>query len=339
MKSSCIRHPERNPFIQLYDWQIKFCENNHCAALILSVFIGWHDWKLVNDQYYQHANDIAEMHGDGRPHNQHAYLFFTTENLIAYTMGFYGKKAIQDALELLASLKVISIHPNPNPRYCFDKTKYFLFYPNVCNQWIAHQYPIDKNQENSSQVIDSFDNVKIADREDQNRRPAGKNGRPSDKNSQAITYTTNNTTNKKDQSSIAREYLVDQNKKNKISAYIITIKQHPVLQTIFNALTERGFPAERFAYPDTVSSMECLLSQGATLEHFIEAYEIALHVCKQSSFGLRYLFKIVEDLLSKSKRRTSPKSTTPPVSLGQPDYSKMHYESDYTNGSNWMGTL
>lgn len=339
MKSSCIRHPERNPFIQLYDWQIKFCVNNHCAALILSVFIGWHDWKLVNDQYYQHANDIAEMHGDGRPHNQHAYLFFTTENLIAYTMGFYGKKAIQDALELLASLKVISIHPNPNPRYCFDKTKYFLFYPNVCNQWIAHHYPIDKNQENSSQVIDSFDNVKIADREDQNRRPAGKNGRPSDKSSQAITYTTNNTTNKKDQLINTRNHFVEQNTKQDISQCIRSIKQHPTLQTIFYALIERGFPAERFSYPDVVSSMEGLLSQGATLEHFIEAHDIALQVCKQRSFGVRYLLKIVEDLLSKSKRRAFTRSTPAPLSLGQPDYTKMNYESDYTNGLNWMNTL
>src|SRR5579872_5061286 len=127
--NSSIRQPENTRYIQIHEWQIKFCQNNHCAALLLAFFISWHDWKTQNDQYYRRANDIAEMHGDGRPHNQNAYLFFSMDELIEGCMGFYGKNAINEALQLLASLNVITIHKNPNPRYYFDKTKYFQFDP------------------------------------------------------------------------------------------------------------------------------------------------------------------------------------------------------------------
>jgi hypothetical protein len=123
----------KNKRVVVRAWQIDFCDGNHCAALLLSFFASWHDWKLKNDQYYSRTNDIAEMHGDGRPYNQNAYLFFSTEELIEKCLGLYGKNAISAAIQLLVSLKVLSIHKNPNPRYKFDKTKYFRFYPSVCN--------------------------------------------------------------------------------------------------------------------------------------------------------------------------------------------------------------
>ncbi|MEO8965575.1 MAG: hypothetical protein ABI370_12995, partial [Gammaproteobacteria bacterium] len=125
MNTSCIRHPENNRYIQLHEWQVTFCEGNHCAALLLAFLSAWHNWKLKNDHYYHRANDIAEMHGDGRPHNQNAYLFFSMDELIEGCMDFYGKKAVNAALDFLVSLSVISIHKNPNKRYHFDQTKYF----------------------------------------------------------------------------------------------------------------------------------------------------------------------------------------------------------------------
>ena len=194
MKTSCIYTPPNSRFIQLNETHLAFCQGNHCAAFLLSFFSSWHDWKIRNDQYYCRANDIAEVHGDGRPNNENAYLFFTTEDLVNGLMGLFGKKAISDGLELLVNLKVITIHKNPNPRYHFDKTKYFRFYPEIVNNWLEAGDAISLDSNSCAQVIDNFDNAKIDDAFAKNARPSIENGQPSRQNRQAITDTTNNTT-------------------------------------------------------------------------------------------------------------------------------------------------
>ncbi len=189
MKSSCVQQPNNNRYIQVFEWQIAFCNQNHCAAFLLSNFISWHDWKLNHDEYYLRANNIAELHGDGRPNNQNAYLFFTMDDLADGILNLYGKNAINIALQLLEELKVISVHKNPNPRYHFDKTKYFMFYPAVCNEWIKTTF---ENKGNQNQIIEdlneSIDPLKEGDRSFESNRPSLKKG-------EAITYTTSNINN------------------------------------------------------------------------------------------------------------------------------------------------
>ena len=206
MNSSCIRHPENTRYIQLFDWQVAFCQGNHCAALLLAYFIAWHDWKCKHDQYYRRSNDIAEVHGDGRLHNENAYLFFSTEELIEGCMGLYGKKAVTDSIESLVKLAVISVHKNPNPRYYFDRTKYFKFYPNVCNAWIKENYAI--------QDVDSDDRAKTTDRKDKKEQLSRKSNRPLDENRQTITNTTNNTTNKNQSNNTHHDFVYQDDLKN-----------------------------------------------------------------------------------------------------------------------------
>lgn len=193
MKSSCITQPANNRYIQVSEWQIKFCNGNYCAALVLSHFIRWHNWKLNHDNYYNKVNNIAEMHGDGRPHNQNAYLFFTMDEISEGILGFFGKSTINTALSLLQELSVISVHKNPNPRYHFDKTKYFMFYPEVCNEWLALDASNDENKNNDDENYE-IDPLKVSDRAFKNELSSSKSNVPSRKNSQAITYKTNNTT-------------------------------------------------------------------------------------------------------------------------------------------------
>ena len=189
MKSTCVHHPQSNRYIQVYEWQIAFCNQNHCAAFLLSNFIAWHDWKLNHDEYYLRANNIAELHGDGRPNNQNAYLFFTMDDLADGILNLYGKNAINTALQLLEDLKVISVHKNPNPRYHFDKTKYFMFYPEVCNEWIKTSLETKENQNQTVEDLNqSFDPLKEDDRSLESNRPSLKKG-------EAITYTTSNINN------------------------------------------------------------------------------------------------------------------------------------------------
>ena len=320
MKTSCIRHPESTRYIQLHQWQVTFCQNSHCAALILSYFTAWHDWKIRNDQYYRRTNDIAEMHGDGRPNNENAYLFFTTEELIDGCMGLYGKKAITDGLDLLASLGVISVHKNPNPRYHFDKTKYFQFYPQVCNRWIAESYPIgDVKTEIDRQAIDSLDSTEMADRESENDLPSLKNDRPSGKSNRAITDTTNNTTNKK-QTINARDDFSSFEELNPTA--------QKELELIVVSLTEKGMPADRLKAKDDLMLLAKLMEQGATAATLTQAYDIATKATtgRSNQFGVRYIAKVVDDLLKRQKPH-------------QVDQAEPVYQNDFRGGLNWMGDL
>lgn len=322
--SSSVRHPENNRYIQVNEWQIKFCQENHCAALLLSFFTNWHDWKLRNDQYYRKANNIAEAHGDGRPYSENAYLFFTTEDLIDGTMNFYGKNAISDAIQLLFSLNVITLHKNPNPRYHFDKTKYFQFFPAVCNQWIAKNYPIkEENLPSQMQGIDNFDTPKEDNRLFENNRRSAEIGQPSSETGQAIT----NTTIKYKQTNI--------NKLIKpIDPFFESKKQLVIddtVQEVINVLVEQGFPLARLQYPDTAKNIKAVLQAGASLQTFIESYLETCRAKQTNSFALNYLLKVITSRLEKNKYRNH--------SHQQSVQDTPQYEENFSAGLQWMGDL
>lgn len=344
MKTSCIRTPENNRYIQLYEWQIKFCQGNRCAALLLSFFSSWHDWKIRNDQYYRRANDIAEMHGDGRSNNENAYMFFTMEEFINGVMGLYGKNSINEALQLLISLRVISVHTNPNPRYHFDKTKYFQFYPEICNQWIASYY--NQNSDQSLQKTDLTDQPKQADRSSENKtldppkeadlssetkQRSAESGRPSLETGRYITNNTNNTTNK-NQSINSHDDFVTTNKK--LIANIHEVDQEN--KKIIDALKKQGMPADRFNYPDIAEKIQQLREAGATLQQFIDAFHLAKNV-KGNAFGFNYIAKIVATYVTQadSLRNHLTKTINKNKSLQDPT----EYKSDFKNAVSWAGDV
>jgi len=328
--STCIRQPGTR-YIQIHEWQIKFCQNNHCAGLLLAFFIAWHDWKKQHDQYYRNINDIAEMHGEDHPHSQNAYLFFSMDELIEGCMGFYGKNAINEALKLLVSLKVIKISKNPNPRYHFDKTKYFKFFPDICNDWIVENYPVkNKNSSIKVQLIDFSDAPKKVDRETENSRRSADLGQPSNERGKAITDTTNKTTNKyKDQSIKASSDVNSKNKKKETQEEEGNVNTHIVIE----ALTQQGFSAKHFKYPDTIQTIQRLCKAGASVENFVDAYAIAKRT-STNGFGVNYLAKVVEDYLSKMNKSSIHKN-----SKANHNNFKPNYEADYSKGLDWIGEL
>ena len=326
MKSSCVRIPENNRYIQIHEWQINFCKNSHCAALLLSFFVNWHDWKLKNDQYYFKANNISESHGDGRPHSEKAYLFFTMEDFIEGTMNFYGKNAINEALQLLVSLNVLTTHKNPNPRYYFDKTKYFQFYPSVCNHWIAENYSTGcQSTQVETQPNDYIDTPKEANRLFINNRRSAEIGEPVIEIGQPITNTTNKTTNKNHSINTCEKILsLDKEQKN-INPGI----SHQV-SSIIEVLQKNGLSEKHFDYPDTKGTIERLCLAGATEEVFIEAFHLASRNTRD--FGVNYLAKIVNDLIgTKNKNRSRE--------LNKPSKKEVFFEEDYSSGMEWMSDL
>ena len=140
MKTTCIRHPERNPLLLIRQWQVEFCDENYCAAALLSVFEFFHNYKIEQSDRARHENDIAERHGDPRNQNESQQQFYNYKELADRLLGLYAERTISEAIRFLAEKGVITIGRNPNQRYKFDKTNFYLFHPEVCNHWLDQHY-------------------------------------------------------------------------------------------------------------------------------------------------------------------------------------------------------
>jgi hypothetical protein len=126
MKITCTRHPEREPLLILRQWQLDFCEGNHCAAALLSLFEYWHNCKL---------NQCAQA-GNFNPTEADLIQHHTTEQLRAGILELYDAKAIREARRLLVEKGVITECGNPLPRYGFDRTIHFVYHPEPVNAWL-----------------------------------------------------------------------------------------------------------------------------------------------------------------------------------------------------------
>ena len=136
MKSSCIAHPPNETLFIVREWQMAFCEGNECAAKLMSFFEYWHNIKLDMREKNKQANDTAEKHGDKRTQDEELVQFHTCEQLRNGMLNTYQEGAITKALNYLQEKGVISIFKNPNPRYHFDKTRHFIFNPDVANSFL-----------------------------------------------------------------------------------------------------------------------------------------------------------------------------------------------------------
>lgn len=195
MKTSCIRHPENERLIMARTWQVAFCENDICASLLLNFFEYWHNIKLEQKYKSSRANDIAENHGDSRTQDETLLQFHTLEELSDGILGAFGQSKIREAIAYLTNRGVISQHSNPNPRYSFDRTKYYLFHPEICNAWLSEIWllrnckininnqdvtnliPRDVNSVYRSDTFDSIDIVKNGTSFTENNRSSVKSNR------------------------------------------------------------------------------------------------------------------------------------------------------------------
>lgn len=136
MREACISHPASERMVVLRQWQVDFCEGNHCAAMLLGFFEYWHSIRIEMSGKSSQANRAAEKHGETGTQDESLYQFHTDEQLRLGLLGAYSRTSIRAARRLLVKKGAISEHRNPNPRYRFDSTIHFLFYPNVCQSHI-----------------------------------------------------------------------------------------------------------------------------------------------------------------------------------------------------------
>ena len=321
MKTSCISHPEREQLVIIRKWQIEFCDGNQCAAAVMSYFEYWHNWKLDSDQFNTKSNDVAEMHGDGRKLSENVYQFHSMQEISDGILNLYGTKTISEAIKLLVSKNVISIHTNPNPNYFYDKKKYFRFYPEVCSEWLKSRDKsrLGKNAECNAQK-GNLDSVKLPNADGKNAALLGKN---------AVAITKINNKDKNQSIKTHDDFLKDENQNQNLTTQ--PDEGRASVQPIIDALAESGLAPKHFSYPDTVSMLQRLCDVGADVDVFREAYGLASRASR--SFGLNYLAKVVEDLLHKRNKSANGQEKTLYKSR------EPQYEEDFTQGLHWMGDV
>lgn len=146
MYTSCINHPSDEPYINIHPWQIAACDGDHCAAMLLGYFEGWHNWSLRKAEKNGQLNRIAAGHGEPENHDITLLQWHTEAQLIQGLLGFFSKNIIARGLDILQKKGFITREKNPRPKYQFDRTRYFLFHPKAVNAWLK-TYPSAQSSE------------------------------------------------------------------------------------------------------------------------------------------------------------------------------------------------
>ena len=185
MRTACVAWPENDKLVMVRESAVDMCDGNQCAAALLSFFAYWHSIKLEQSRKAVIENQVAEAHGEAPTQNTKLWQFHTADDLVAGLLGLYGKSSIKAGVALLIEMGVIEAGRNPNPRYAFDNTKYFLFHPEVVNGWLR-QY-IDADRDLLKLTTSSVENNRPSI---ENNRRSAENNRRSIENNRTITEVT-----------------------------------------------------------------------------------------------------------------------------------------------------
>lgn len=306
MKGTCIEHPINQPLLLIRKWQLDFCEGNACAAALLSFFEYWHCIKLEMSVKNAKANRIAKEHDDIGYNDESLLQFHNQQDLNNGILGIYGKNSICEAIKYLEDKEVITTHRNPNPRYTFDKTKYYLFHPDVCNSWLDEQSDTDNELEppkklkvNDRCLKSNDDCLKEDDRFSENKRPLFKTGEPSFENKQSITEITTETTN--------RDYIQNkQTNKQACAENFIDFKNidsvdPEVSQVVHYLNQEIVMPIGKLRRVDDLAAIKAMLDSGMDLSLIQKAALKAARTKPQGGFGIYYVKKIAEEIFVKEE--------------------------------------
>ena len=102
----------------------------------MSFFEYWHNWRLQQSEKAGQANATAQLHGDPATQDESLWQFHTEAELVQGICHLYAARSLKKSLDSLQEKGVITISRNPNPRYKFDKTRFFQFHPDVLNVWL-----------------------------------------------------------------------------------------------------------------------------------------------------------------------------------------------------------
>ena len=126
MRQAVINWTSKQRLVVVREEAVQICDGDHCAAMLLAVFEYWHNIKMEMVPKADHMNKLARQVGETGTNDTSLLQGHTEKELSENLLGIYGVKSIRAALAFLLSKKFISRQKNPNPRYGFDRTHYFL---------------------------------------------------------------------------------------------------------------------------------------------------------------------------------------------------------------------
>ncbi len=142
MKNSAVTHIKNDSIVVVRKSFLDICEVRNpdgsinsraskSAGILLSYFEYWHNVKVNMASKAKALNDVSERHGDARKRDESLLQFHTTEEIMSECLGLLSLKGIKAGREVLVNLGFLSEHKNPNPKYKFDNTVFYLLHADV----------------------------------------------------------------------------------------------------------------------------------------------------------------------------------------------------------------
>lgn len=126
--------------------------------MLLSFFEYWHNVKLNQYEQSKAINAGSEACGEYAAEQGSLLQYHTIHDLQRGLLFFYGKDAISGGVNLLKNLGFISIHSSPYMKT--DRTRFFMFYPEIVNNWI---------ETNNAQILNFTSHRKSENAKSENR--------------------------------------------------------------------------------------------------------------------------------------------------------------------------
>ncbi len=121
--TDCIKHLASQKICVVREDYLTIADGNHCAAALLNFFEFNHKWKLANKKQSEKHNNIVS----DSTHYEGLLQWQTYAELTDGLLGQWKTNSIRNAINLLELKRFVSIYENPNKRFSFDNTKFFLF--------------------------------------------------------------------------------------------------------------------------------------------------------------------------------------------------------------------
>ncbi|PZV02433.1 MAG: hypothetical protein DCF32_15030 [Leptolyngbya sp.] len=121
--------------ILIHRWQAEAFGDPAIGALI-SFFDYWHSVRVDELKRAGHLNEVAQGHGDRPTQDMSLLQYHTLDDLEQALMGIAKRTKLKGLIRVLEQAGIISRHRNPNDRYKFDRTTYYLFHDDVVNRYL-----------------------------------------------------------------------------------------------------------------------------------------------------------------------------------------------------------
>ena len=137
MNIQSIQFSSNNTFLTINQDFVDICDGDVKASILLSFLVSWHNTKIKNLSQVKRYNRTSEIHGEIPTQYEGLLQWHTSEEIRKGTFNIMSRNVIARSIKLLENKAFIGVTKNPNPKYNFDRTKYFLVNTETINKAIS----------------------------------------------------------------------------------------------------------------------------------------------------------------------------------------------------------